>query len=128
MNSQRTALAAALLSLASGAAAQTGWTGIGRGEIIGDSGRGAIAGRETQGFRNEIMICVESHALHILDAEIRYRDGRTQALRIRARMDAGDCGRPIALRGGNRDIASLDVAYEPASLGGARAIVEVFAR
>lgn len=128
MISWRMALAAALLSIASSGAAQSGWTGIGRGEISGDSGRGAVAGRETQGFRDEFMVCVDGHAIRLLDGELQYRDGRTQAFRIRTLMDAGDCGRPVSLRGGNRDIASFDFTYDPDSLEGAAAIVELYAR
>ena len=124
----RAAMAIASFSMVSVAAAQTGWTRIGRSEVAGDGGRATIPGRTEQGFRNELMICVEGRAIRILNGELRYRDDRTQRLRGLGIVRANACSSFFRLAGRNRDIASIDLTYDPASLEGGAAIVEIYAR
>ena len=116
----------AALAVAAPAWAQ-GWITIGSAEIGDPSGQSTIAIRSDGSFR-EIMICVEQAGLHIQRASISYRDGRTQPIRLRGRVADGDCTRSLALSGRNRAISAIDLGFDPASLGGARARVQVVAR
>ncbi len=119
-------LAAIAMVVAAPAAAQSGWTGVGGRRVGGDAGRGTITVRWQAQFR-EIMFCVEGRAVRLLDADIRFRDGRSQNVRIRSRIPDGGCSRVSAV-GRNRDIATVDIAYDPASLEGGRVDVDLFAR
>lgn len=120
------AAAAIVLALAAPALAQSGWTAVGGRAVSGEAGRDTIAVRWQPQFR-EIMFCVEGRAVRLLDGTVRYRDGRSQSVRVRARIADGACSR-MANVGRNRDIATVDIAYDPASLEGGRTEVEVFAR
>jgi len=73
------------------------------------------------------MFCTQDHAVRLSEATVRFRDGRAQNVRIRARVADGGCSR-MATVGRNRDIESVDVGYEPASLEGTRARVQLFGR
>ena len=117
----------AAMMLAAPAAAQSGWTGIGASEVGGDSGRATLTAQGQPQFR-ELMICVEQHPIKITGGEIRFRDGRTQNLRIRALIDKQDCSSFMRLSGRERDVASVDLTYDPASLAGQRSRVELYAR
>jgi hypothetical protein len=120
------AIALAGLALAAPALAQ-GWTMIGSAEVGDPSGRTTITLRGDGPFR-EIMMCVEQAGLDIQRASISYRDGRTQAIRLRGRVGDGDCTRSLALSGRERAISAIDLGFDPASLGSARARVQVVAR
>lgn len=120
------AIVLAGLALAAPAWAQ-GWTTIGSAEISDPSGRSTIAIREDGPFR-EIMMCVEQAGLEIQRASISYRDGRTQAIRLRGRVSEGDCTRSLALSGRERAISTIDLGFDPATLDGARARVQIVAR
>ena len=120
MNMRKAAgLAAMLAACAAPALAQTGWTTVGHAALAAEAGIATITPRWQPQFR-EIMFCTEDHDVRLLDAAIRFRDGRTQTIKIRARVADGGCSR-MASVGRNRDIAGVDIAYDPASLGGGRA-------
>lgn len=119
--------AAAAAVLSAPAAAQTGWIRIGAGDVSGDSGRATVAARSEPQFR-QLMICVEQHPIRITEAEIRYRDGRSQPIRIRELIDKQDCSRFLRLSGRERDVASVDLSYDAASLSGQVSRVELYAR
>jgi hypothetical protein len=76
----------------------------------------------------EIMFCAEGSPVKLLDAQLRFHDGQSQTLQMRSRVRAGGCSRTYALRGHDRQIASVSVTYDPASLGGATAQVQLLAR
>ena len=120
------AIAMAGLALAAPAWAQ-GWTTIGSADIGDPSGQSRIAIRADGPFR-EIMMCVEQAGLHIQRASISYRDGRTQAVRLRGRVADGDCTRSLPLSGRERVINEIELGFDPASLGSARARVQIVAR
>ena len=123
---EATGLAAAM-TLAAPAAAQSGWTRIGAGDVGGDSGRATLSARSEPQFR-ELMICVERHPIRIMETEIRFRDGRTQVVRVRALIDKQDCSRTYRLGGRERDVASVDLTYDAAALDGQTSRVELYAR
>ena len=119
--------AAGAALLAAPAAAQSGWMRIGASEVSGDTGRATVSARGQPQFR-ELMICVEQHPIKITGGEIRFRDGRTQALRLRSLIDKQDCSSFLRLSGRERDIASVDLTYDAASLSGQASRVELYAR
>lgn len=120
------ALAAAALAAAAPALAQErGWIMIGRGQADG-SGQGTFDARQIEPFR-EIMICVNGGDVRFNAVGVRLRDGGSVDLRLRATVDDGDCSRFISLRG-RREVAGMNFTHDPATLGGATARVELFAR
>ena len=121
------AAAAALLIAAPIAAAETGWTGIGHREVNDSVDRDTIRARGGHMYR-QIMLCVERAPVRLYELVVRYRNGGSQNVRIRALVPAGRCSRNIDLRGRNRDIEAVDFTYEAASLGRQRARVELFGR
>ena len=126
----RHVMAAALmaaLAMPVPAAAQSGWMGIGRREVSDSVDRDTIRARGNAQYR-QIMICVEQAPVRFHDVNVRYRNGRTQDVRLRSLIRAGGCTRFIDLRGRERDIDAVDFTYEAASLGRQRARVELYAR
>jgi hypothetical protein len=115
------------LLAAAPAAAQSGWSMIGQREVSAEADRDTID-VPVQEQHRQLMFCTERHLVHLLDADIRYRDGRTQHVRVRSRIAADGCGRTINLNGRNRDVASMDFTYEAASLAGQRALIQLYAR
>jgi hypothetical protein len=128
MNKRMAAAAAALLAvMATGAAAQSGWTDIGRGTISGDSGAVTIQGSSTQRWR-ELMFCTEGHEVRINEAALHYADNRTQEIRIRARIPLGGCSRMLSMNSRGQVLSSVDLSYDVASLAGGTVRVQLFAR
>ena len=124
----RTTVAATAMAMALPvAAAETGWTGLGHREVSDSVDRDTITARDRGTFR-QIMICVERAPVRFYDVVVRYRNGGTQNVRIRALVRAGRCTRNIDLRGRDRNVEAVDFAYEAASLGRGRARVELFGR
>jgi hypothetical protein len=129
MSLRKAAAGAALLCLiAAPAAAQSGWTMVGYAVLDGGAaaGTGTIRTRWQAQFR-EIMFCAEDHAVHLTDATVRFRDGRTQNVRVRMRVANGGCSR-MSNVGRNRDIEAVDLSFDAASLEGQRARVQLFGR
>jgi hypothetical protein len=120
-------LAAMAASMAMPAFAQSGWRGIGRAQADPGAGSVTITARNDDPYR-EYMICLEGGPARLLDAQIHYRDGRVQTYRIRARVTDGACSRSSIASGRDKTIATLDIAYDPASLNGSRPRVELYVR
>ena len=121
------AAAAAMILMATQALAQSGWSMIGQREVGPDADHDTInVPREEQ--HNQLMFCTEGHGIRLLDGTIHYRDGRAQAVRVRATLASDHCGRAIELSGRNKDVASMDFSFEVASLGGTRSKVQLYAR
>lgn len=76
----------------------------------------------------EVQFCVEGHALRLLDANVTFHDGQSQAVPLRTTVRARACSRAYSLRGTNREIASLSVTYDGAALASATATVQILAR
>ena len=121
------AAAAAAVMVAAPAAAETGWTGLGHREVGDNVDRDTIRVEGRRQFR-QVMICVEQAPVRFYELAVRYHNGATQNVRIRALVRAGDCTRNIGLRGRSRDIQAVDFTYEAASLGRGRARVELYGR
>lgn len=117
----------AAILMAAPAAAQSGWSMIGQRDVGPEADHDTITVRVEEQHQ-QLMFCTERHAIRLLDGVIHYRDGRTQNVRVRTRLEADRCGRSIELAGRNKDVASMDFTYEVASLGGAQARVQLYAR
>jgi hypothetical protein len=117
----------ALGASAAPAAADPAWTRVGQRQVSGSVDRDSIPSQDIARYR-QLMICVEEAPIRFVAVTIRYRDGGTQAVGLRALVRAGSCSPDIQLRGRDRSIEALDFTYEAASLGRGQARVDLFAR
>jgi len=127
---KRAAAMAALGSLAAAVPAlaqDSGWGMIGQRQVGIDVDHDSIPARAGEQYR-QLMLCVERAPIQVLDVTVRYRNGANQSVRMRSRIADGRCSRGIDLRGREREVASVDFTYQTASLGGQRALVQLFAR
>ena len=127
MGVRRIIVTAAAAIAAMPALAQSGWTHIGEAAAAASARSATIAAHGDPRHR-QVMVCVEGHAIRLTDTMVRYQDGRTQTLQLRARIPDGGCSRMIELTGRTRQIESADVGYDPATLQGGNATVQLFAR
>ena len=119
--------AAAAILLAVPAAAQVGWTELGSREVSDRVDRDTIEVRGRQMY-SQIALCVERTPVRFYDVVVRFGNGRTQNMPVRALVARRDCTRRLDLRGRQRDIQSVAFTYEAASLGRQRGRVRLFAR
>lgn len=119
--------AAAAILLAVPAAAQVGWTELGRREVSDRVDRDTIMARGRQTY-SQIALCVERTPVRFYDVVVRFGNGRTQNMPVRALVARGECTRRLDLRGRQRDIQSVAFTYEAASLGRRQGRVRLFAR
>lgn len=110
-------------------AAEPGMGMIGRRLVGGDA---AAAGRDTIPVTGTerygtLLICVDRAPIRFQEVVVRFKDGRASNVRLRSLIAAGGCSREIPLSG-RRDIAGVEIAYDAASLGGERALLQLFGR
>jgi hypothetical protein len=117
----------AAILMAAPAVAQSGWSMIGYRDVGPEADHDTITVRVEEQHQ-QLMFCTERHAIRIIDGIVHYRDGRSQNVRVRTRLEADRCGRSIDLSGRNKDVATMDFTYEVASLAGAQARVQLYAR
>jgi len=120
-------VSAAAMMAAMPVLAQSGWTHIGQAVAGAGTRSATIAARGDPRYR-QAMVCVEGHAIRLTDTILHYEDGRIQTMQLRARIPEGGCSRMSDLGGRNRLIQTAEVGYDPATLQGARATVQLFAR
>ena len=121
------AAAAALAGMAAApAAAQSGWLAAGRVKIDAEASAATMEVRWGPKF-DEVMLCTEGSAVKLNSATFRYKDGKTKIVKLRARLADGACTKTTSL-GRGRDVASVDIAYDPASLQGAKTKIQLVAR
>jgi len=120
-------LAVCLTALVAPALAQSGWTGIGQAAATPEAASVTINARG-EARQREIMFCLEGHLLRLNEAVLHYQGGATQNVRLRQRVADGGCSRMATLSGRNRILVSAHVAYDPATLEGARTQVQIFVR
>ena len=109
------------------AAAQSGWATLVEHEATGDTDHLALD-VPNQNRAMQIMLCVDGHVIQVQSLSVRGRGGATQNITVRARVPAGGCSRIMDLHGSDRDIAGVTVTYQPASLQGGTAQVQVLTR
>jgi len=108
------------------AMAQPGMGTIGRRQISGAADRDTITVSKTESYAT-LMLCVDDAPVHFMDMVVRYRNGTSQNIRLRSLVQAGRCSREIGLQR-RREIGSVDLTYDAARLGDARATVLLFGR
>jgi hypothetical protein len=119
-------MAALAILGAAPALAQPGMGMLGRRQITSAVDRDTITVSKTEAY-GTLMICADDAPVHFTEMVVRYRNGTSQNVRLRQAVQAGRCGRELALHN-RREIASVDFTYEAARLGNARATVLLFGR
>ena len=121
--------AAALAVLVAGSApaiAQSGWAQV--GNSVAEAGAGTTSMTPTLDPRyRQVMFCVEGHLIRLNGATIHFEGGTQQTLQVRERVTAGGCSRMFSLNS-RRTIQRVEVAYDPATLAGNNAHVQLYAR
>ncbi|MEQ1689028.1 MAG: hypothetical protein ABL874_10680 [Sphingopyxis sp.] len=114
-----------LTALGCASAALAEWRLLGQREVSDRAETDVIS---LPGGRNydHIRICAYRNPVHIIDADVHFRNGGHQDVALAARLRAGDCSRSVELEGGQRDIERIVLRYEETSRRRARASVRVF--
>jgi hypothetical protein len=120
------AAAAAALLAAPAAAQETGWTTVGRASVDGGAASGSIKVRWDPSFRQG-MFCTDGSAIRLGDATLRFEDGTSKVVKVRQKLGDGGCSKPIAVPR-KRQVATVDIAYDAATLAGGKAKVQLVAR
>ncbi|HEY0111573.1 MAG TPA: hypothetical protein VGB59_00315 [Allosphingosinicella sp.] len=119
--------AAVAAALAAPSVAQdSGWRTLGRAPVNPEATSGTINVRWDPNLR-EAMFCVDGHGVRLTDATLRLQDGSAKLVKIRQTLADGGCSKALPLPR-KADVASVDIAYDSASLGGAKAKVQLTAR
>lgn len=122
-----TGMAAAAALLAAPAIAQeTGWTSVGRASVGADAASGSIKVRWDPNFRQG-MFCTDGSAIRLTDATLRFEDGTSKVVKVRQKLADGDCSKPVAVPRKSQ-VATVDIAYDAATLTGQKAKVQLVAR
>ncbi len=77
---------------------------------------------------HQVRLCVFNAPLRMRDFDVRFANGRSQDVRVRARFAPGTCTRVVDLRGRGRDIRSIRLTYSPIRRSWTRPLVRVQAR
>lgn len=109
------ALAAASICATAGvatsaSAARGGWETIGTRNVNGTIDRETIRVRGNERFR-ALRICAQRRPIRILGANVDFANGGSQDLNATSILSAGECSRPIDLRGKARDITQVRMTY-----------------
>ena len=121
--------AAAIAVLAAGsvpALAQSGWAQVGQSTVSASTDKATMNPTLDPRYR-ELMFCVDGSVVRLNDATIHFEGGTQQTIRVRARVTNGGCSRMFMLSS-RHPIQRVEVAYDPATLGGATAHVQLYAR
>jgi hypothetical protein len=99
-------------TIPSTATAQRGrsWQTIGTRNVDGTIDRETIRVRGNERFR-ELRICASRRPIRILGANVDFANGGSQDLNATSILSAGECSRPIDLRGRARDITQVRMTY-----------------
>jgi hypothetical protein len=103
------------------------WDVIGAREVTDRYDVDAINLPGNRMFR-QVKVCVDRNPVHFYDFDIFFRNGGHQDVRVRARINPGECTRDIDLNGGRRNIDRIVFKYEETSRFLGRATVRVLAR
>jgi hypothetical protein len=118
--------ASAFLALAAASPALA-WDVVGTRDVRDRTERDTIALNGHRQFER-IKLCVYRNPVHVLDLDVRFRNGGHQDVSLRQRINPGECTRVIDLVGDDRDITTISMVYEETSYRRrAHATVRVFA-
>lgn len=59
-----------------------------------------------------IRLCVYERPVHFIDVTVRFANGASQDMPVRARIRPGECTRALDLAGDDRNITAVDMVYE----------------
>ena len=123
------AAAAAILAIwaATPVGAQSGWSNVGHGSLAGPTARATIPAHSDPAYR-QLMLCVEGHAVRVVDVVVTYADNHSQTIHDGERFAPGECGRMFDLSTHRQAITSVDIVFDLPSLAGATVQVDLFAR
>ena len=129
MSHCKRAAAAAILAIlgATPVAAQSGWSNVGHGSLAGPAGRSTISAHSDPAY-HQLMLCVEGHAVRIIDVVVTYADNHSQTIHDGERFAHGECGRMLDLSTHHQAITSVDIVFDVPSLAGATVQVDLYAR
>jgi hypothetical protein len=120
------ALSAILAITACAATPASAWTQIGVREVRDRTERDTIVVEGPRRF-DRIKLCVYRNPVHVLDLDVRYRNGGHQDVSVRQRINPGQCTRAIDLSGDDRNITTVSMLYEETSFRRRTATVRLFA-
>jgi len=123
---RKAAAIAVLVAASAPAIAQSGWAQVGNSLAEASAGTTSMTPTLDPRYR-EIMFCVDGHLIRLNDATIHFEGGTQQTVRVRARVADGGCSR-MSMIGSRRTIQRVEIAYDPATLAGASAHVQLYAR
>jgi hypothetical protein len=119
--------AALVLLVAAPAAAQSVWNRVGSRPISDSVDRDAIPVQDGEVY-SQIVLCSDGAPLRLNDVTVRFRDGGSQDLAVRDKIERGGCTDSYDLRAPNdRHIDSVAFTYQATS-GGRPARVRLMAR
>jgi hypothetical protein len=87
-----------------------GWETIGSRNVNGTIDRETIRVRGNERFR-EMRICASRRPIRVLGANVDFANGGSQDLNATSILSAGECSRPIDLRGRARNITQVRMTY-----------------
>jgi hypothetical protein len=122
----RAAAIAVLVAVSAPAIAQSGWAQVGSSTAEAGAGTASMTPTLDPRYR-EIMFCVDGHLIRLNDATIHFEGGTQQTLRVRERIADGGCSRMSTI-GSRHRIERVEIAYDAATLAGAGAHVQLYAR
>jgi hypothetical protein len=122
----KAAALAALVAASAPAIAQSGWARVGGSTAEAGAATTSMIPTLEPRYR-EIMFCVDGHLIRLNDATIHFEGGTQQTVRVRARVADGGCSR-MSMIGSRRTIERVEIGYDPATLAGVNARVELYAR
>ncbi len=123
---RKAAAIAVLVAASAPAIAQSGWAQVGNSLAEASAGTTSMTPTLDPRYR-EIMFCVDGHLIRLNDATIHFEGGTQQTVRVRARVADGGCSR-MSMIGSRHTIQRIEIAYDPATLAGASAHVQLYAR
>jgi hypothetical protein len=100
----------AIALLPAPAIAQRAWETIGSRNVDGGVDRATINVRGNERFR-AVRICAQRRPVRVLGANVDFANGGSQDLNATSILSAGECSRPIDLRGKARDITRVRMTY-----------------
>ena len=127
MIKRKAAALAVLVAASAPAIAQSGWAQVGQAVAQASASAATVSSPVLDPRYREGMICVDGHLIRLNQAIIHYEGGTQQTIQLRARVANGGCSRGFGLNS-RHTIQSVEVTYDPATLEGASAHVQLYAR
>ena len=127
MIERKAAAFAVLVAASAPALAQSGWAQVGQATAQSSASATTLDRPVLDPRYREGMICVDGHAMRLNQATVRYESGNQTTINLRARVTNGGCSRAFGINS-RHTIQSVEVTYDPATLEGASAHVQLYAR